>query len=137
MCIYLVTTTCPKIWECLFPSFKKCFSDVIHKWKSPKTEANLFHLLHTVRPWDARFGGYGKTRVAQNSCNLSYLNKAKARLNIKKLCSLRLALHKFVHLKFFWTLFKNVHCQGPCSLRPCISRPYCIFYFVISKSIYQ
>ena len=26
----------------------------------------------------------------------------------------------------FWTLFKNVHCQGPWSLRPCISRPYCI-----------
>ena len=26
-----------------------------------------------------------------------------------------------VHLKCFWTLFKNVHCQGPC-----ISRPYCI-----------
>ena len=30
-----------------------------------------------------------------------------------------------MHLKFFWTLFKNMHCQGPCSLRPCISRPYC------------
>ena len=27
---------------------------------------------------------------------------------------------------FFWTLFKKVHCRGPCSLRPCISRPYCI-----------
>ena len=27
---------------------------------------------------------------------------------------------------FFWTLFKNVHCQGPCSLRLCILRPYCI-----------
>ena len=32
---------------------------------------------------------------------------------------------KNVYLKFFWTLFKNVHCQGPCILRPCISRPYC------------
>ena len=32
---------------------------------------------------------------------------------------------KNVHLKFFWTLFKNVHCRGPCSLRPCISRPCC------------
>ena len=32
---------------------------------------------------------------------------------------------KNVHLKCFWTLFKNVHCQGPCILRPCISRPYC------------
>ena len=26
-----------------------------------------------VRPWDARFLGNQKTRVAQNSCNLSYL----------------------------------------------------------------
>jgi hypothetical protein len=33
---------------------------------------------------------------------------------------------KNVHLKCFWTLFKNMHCQGPCILRPCISRPYCI-----------
>ena len=31
-----------------------------------------------------------------------------------------------LHLKFFWTLFKNVHFQGPCSLKPYISRPYCI-----------
>ena len=44
---------------------------------------------------------------------------------MKKPCSLWFSLHKFVHLNFFWTLFKNVHCQGPCSLRPCISRPYC------------
>ena len=34
---------------------------------------------------------------------------------------------KNVHLKYFWTQFKNVHLQGPCSLRPCISRPYCTF----------
>jgi hypothetical protein len=33
---------------------------------------------------------------------------------------------KNVHLKCFSTLFKNVHCQGPCILRPCISRPYCM-----------
>ena len=32
-----------------------------------------------------------------------------------------------MHLKLFWTLFKNIHCQGPFSLRPCISRPYCIY----------
>ena len=25
-----------------------------------------------------------------------------------------------------WTLFKNMHCQGSCSLRLCISRLYCI-----------
>ena len=31
----------------------------------------------------------------------------------------------FVLLYSFWTLFENVHCQGLCSLRPCISRPYC------------
>ncbi len=34
---------------------------------------------------------------------------------------------KNVLLKFFWTLFKIVHCRGPCSLRPCISRPYCTY----------
>ena len=32
---------------------------------------------------------------------------------------------KNMHLKYFWTQFKNVHLRGPCSLRPCISRPYC------------
>ena len=35
---------------------------------------------------------------------------------------------KNVHLKYFWTQFKNVHLRGPCSLRPCILRPYCIRY---------
>ena len=44
---------------------------------------------------------------------------------IKKPCCSRFSLHKFVHLNFFWTQFKNVHLRGPCSLRPCISRPYC------------
>ena len=29
-------------------------------------------------------------------------------------------------LQNFWTLFKNEHLRGPCSLRPCSSRPYCI-----------
>ena len=42
---------------------------------------------------------------------------------IKKTCCSRFSLYKFVQLKFFWTQFKNL--QGPCSLRPCISRPYC------------
>ena len=65
--------------------------------------------------------GNGKTHVAQNLL----LDSAKARTS-KKPCRLRFSLHQFVHLKVFWTLFKNVHCQGPCSLRPCISRPYCI-----------
>ena len=45
------------------------------------------------------------------------------------MCSIRFSLHKFVHLTFFWTLFKNVHCQGLCILRPCISRPYCKFFW--------
>ena len=39
---------------------------------------------------------------------------------IRKPCFSRFSLHKFVHLKFFWTQFKNVHLRGPC-----ISRPYC------------
>ena len=43
---------------------------------------------------------------------------------INKPCCSRFSLHKFVQLK--WTQFKNVHLQGPCSLRPCISRPCCI-----------
>ena len=66
----------------------------------------------------------------KNSCSskfvqLELLNEAKSRTS-KKLCSLRFSLNKFMHLKSFWTLFKKVHCQGPCSLRPCIWRPYCI-----------
>ena len=44
----------------------------------------------------------------------------------QKTVLLKVALHKFVHLKFFWTQFKNMHLRGPCSLRLCISRPYCI-----------
>ena len=45
------------------------------------------------------FWGNGKTHVAQNSCNLSYL--IRQRQEHKKLCSLRFSLHEFVHLKFF------------------------------------
>ena len=52
---------------------------------------------------------------------------------IKKPCCSRFSLHKFVHLKFFWTQFENVHLQGPCSLRPCISRPYCIRFCLFQK----
>ena len=44
---------------------------------------------------------------------------------IKKMCCSRFSLHKFIHLKCFWTQFKNLHLRGPCSLRRCISRPYC------------
>ena len=44
---------------------------------------------------------------------------------IKKPCCSRFSLHKFVQLKFFLDPIQNMHLQGPCSLRPCISRPYC------------
>ena len=47
---------------------------------------------------------------------------------IKKSGSSRFSLHKSVHLKFFLDPVKNVHLQGPCSLRPCISRPYGTWY---------
>ena len=58
---------------------------------------------------------------------------------LKKTCISSNNLSENVHLKVFWTLFKNVHCRGPWSLRPCISRPYCIhlssvqFLFVSSS----
>ena len=56
-----------------------------------------------------------KKRASQG---LIYKKRAK---NVQK----RAKTCKNVHLKCFWILFKNVHCQGPCILRPCISRPYC------------
>ena len=37
--------------------------------------------------------------------------------------------------QIFWTLFKNVHCQVPCSLRPCISRPCCRFFVILTIHI--
>ena len=55
---------------------------------------------------------------------LKYLQCAKMCKNVQKCAK----MCKNVHLKCFWILFKNVHCQGPCSLRPCISRPYCTLY---------
>ena len=77
----------------------------------------------TERPRDARFFGKEITRAAQNSCNFWYL--IGQRQDDQKIVLLKVSLHKFVHLKYFWTQFKNMHLQGPCSLRPCISRPYC------------
>ena len=53
--------------------------------------------------------------------------KCKKRAKTCKTC-------KNVHLKCFWTLLKNVHCQGPCILRPCISRPYCISWTPRTKN---
>ena len=40
--------------------------------------------------------------------------------------SSRFSLHEFVYLKYFWTQLETVHLHGPCSLRPCSSRPYFI-----------
>ena len=79
------------------------------------------------------FLGNRKTCLAQNLCNLSYLISQRQE-HQKKMCSLMFSLHRFVHHKCFWTLFKNVHCQGRCSLRPCILRPYCIFNSLIIEN---
>ena len=47
---------------------------------------------------------------------------------------------KNVHLKYFLTQFRNVHLRGPCSLRPCISRPCCksqiVGYENFRKTVY-
>ena len=37
--------------------------------------------------------------------------------------------------QIFWSLFKNLHCHGRCTLRPCISMPYCSFK--VSKSYFM
>ena len=79
---------------------------------------------NAVRPWDARFFGEEKTRAAQNSCN--FCNLIGWKQDDQKTVLLKALLHKFLHLKLFLTQFKNVHLRGPYSLRPCISRPYCI-----------
>ena len=63
----------------------------------------------------------------------------KACKNVQKTCKnvqKRSKTFKNVYLKCFWTLFKTVHCQGPCILRPCISRPYCTIN-LICQNIYQ
>ena len=46
---------------------------------------------------------------------------------LKNSCLWRFSLQKFIHPKKFWTQFEIVYCQGPCSLRLCISRPYCTY----------
>ena len=65
-----------------------------------------------------------KELVQLKFVQLLLLNRVKGKM-IKKPCCLRFLLDKFVQLKYFSTQFKNVHLQVPCSLRPCISRPYC------------
>ena len=51
----------------------------------------------------------------------------KTRAKMCKIVQIRAKTCKNVHLKYFGTQFKNVHLRGPCRLRPCISRPYCIW----------
>ena len=70
-------------------------------------------LMPNLRKWN-----FVQNRA--RSCKIVQ-NRAKS----CKIVQLKWKRSKNVHLKVFWTLFKNVHCQGPCSLRPCISRPYC------------
>ena len=74
------------------------------------------------------FGGMKKL-MQLKFVQLLLLNGMKGKM-FKKTCCSRFLLHKFVQLKYFWTLFKNVHLQGPCSLRPCFLRPYFIDFQV-------
>ena len=112
-------------------SFRNC--KWILKTKSMIANNN-FKKLQYVRPWDTCFLENGKTRVAQNLCNLTYL--IRQRQKQKKTCSWRFSRNRFVYLNFFRTLFKNVHCQGSSSVRLCISRPlyfefYSVFQFLL------
>ena len=70
-------------------------------------------------------GTFWEEQKTQSICKLSDL--IKQRQDHQKPRSLRFSPHKFVHFKYFWTLFKNVHSQGLCSLRLCISRPYLLY----------
>ena len=78
------------------------------------------------------FFGDRKNSCSSKFVQLLLLNRVKDKM-IKKSCCSRFLLHKFVQLKYFWTQFKNVHLQGPCSLRSCISRPYCIWLHLTNK----
>ena len=59
--------------------------------------------------------------LCTKTCKNVHLKYSFMKKNVQK----RAKTCKNVHLKGFRTQFKNVHLQGPCSLRPCISRPYC------------
>ena len=62
-----------------------------------------------------------KVQKRVKTCKTVHLKYSFIKKNVQK----RAKTCKNVHLKYFWTQFKNVHLRGPCSLRPCISRPYC------------
>ena len=61
--------------------FRECHK--IEYWWNQPMLCCMTLLLITVRPWDARFLGNGKTCVAQNLCNLSYL--IRGRKNYQKI----------------------------------------------------
>ena len=81
--------------------FGTMFYLAILGWNNFQTYDQKWIITSTVRPWDARFLGNGKTCVARNSCNLSYLIRQRQD-------------HQ-----------KTVQLQGPCCLRPCSLMPYC------------
>ena len=75
----------------------------------------------TVRPldtctWDR------KKNVAHNWLCTSYSMKVKMKI---KAVYLQGFWPKTVYLKCFGIQLKTVYLRGPCSLRPCISRPCC------------
>ena len=68
---------------------------------------------------------------------LIHQKRASQVLIYQKNVQKRAKMCKNVHLKYFWTQFKSVHQRGPCSLRPCILRPYCITKVVQQVSFYR
>ena len=88
------------------------------------------------KPLRWTFMGNEKNLYSSNSCNFSYLIRLGQ--DHQKKCSSRFLLHKSVYyLKLFWTHLENVHLQGPCNLRPCTSRPYCILSILILIAIFK
>ena len=87
-----------------------CIKNVQKTCKNVQKHAKNVHLKYLLT----------KKRASQGLIYQKTCKNVKKREKRAKTC-------KNMHLKCFWTLFKNVHCQGPC-LRPCISRPYCIIF---------
>ena len=79
-----------------------------------------------------RFFGPEKIGAAQK-VELKLLNRVRTRSSKNVL--LRFSIDKYVYLKCFWTQLESVHQQGPCSLRSCSLRSYCItFWFCLWNS---
>ena len=87
-----------QIWFNLIKKIKDWKSDDVFQW--------LFHQKSNLIHFDP-FLGKGKARGAQNLCNFCYL--IGWRQDNQKTWTARssFSLHKFVHIKFFWTQFKN------------------------------